>query len=414
MRGAGDGPEIRANLTIGLVADCYRPTTSGVVTSLVELGQELKRRGHHVVVITVDTPPRRVPEPYVYRFPSLPFNVASGFRLGLARPGSVRRILREEGVNLVHTHTEFSLGWAARCAGRAMGLPLVHTGHTLYEHYRHYLSFGGILPRRLIQGYLRAFLRGYDALVCPSRKARDYFEPLVPHLRTVVVGNGISKTSFPTGKPPGPDRARVRQALGISHGARVILYVGRMGPEKRAWQLLNALLPLLQAQEQVRALFVGPGPQYQAMVELAARRGVDGRILFPGAVPWGRMREFYLAADLFTSASLSEVHPMTLLEANACGLPAVVRRDAAYEDLVAHGYNGYLADSDEQLVAILSRLLPDAGELQRLSQNASHLAEHFTAEAHAARLEALYCQLLYTSPAGTQPRARSTARCHPA
>ena len=413
MRGVGDGPEVRARLTIGLAADCYHPTTSGVVTSLAQLAQELKRRGHHVVVITVDTPSRQPTEPHIYRLPSFPFSVASGFRLGLACPGSVRRILREEEVDVVHTHTEFSLGWAARSAARAMGLPLVHTGHTLYEHYRHYLFFGRILPRRLIHSYLRAFLGDYDALVCPSRKAWDYYRPLVPQLRTVIIGNGISRASFSMGQRPGQEKARARKALGIPEGDRVVLYVGRMGPEKRAWQLLNALMPLLQAQEQVRALFVGPGPQHRAMVEAAARRGVDGKILLPGAVPWERMREFYLAADLFTSASLSEVHPMTLLEANSCGLPAVVRRDDAYEGLVLNGHNGYLADSDEQLAATLSRILPDSGELQRLSGNASRLAEHFTAEAHAVHLEALYSQILYPSSAGTQPRARSTARCHP-
>lgn len=394
MRGAGDGEEVRTKLTIGLAADCYYPTTSGVVTSLVQLRQELERRGHQVVVITVDTPPCQMREPHVYRFRSLPFNAASGFRLGLACPGSVRRILRKEGVDVVHTHTEFSLAWATRCAARGMGLPLVHTGHTLYEYYRHYLCFGRILPSQLIGGYLRAFLRGYDALVCPSRKARDYYGPLVPDLRTAVIGNGIARAAFPRGQQAWQVRARARQALGIRTGERVILYVGRMGPEKRAWALLNLLLPVLRAQKQVRALLVGSGPQHRAMVEAAARSDVGRRILFPGAVPWERMPDFYLAADLLVTASLSEVHPMTLLEANACGLPSVVRRDDAYEGLVTNGYNGYLADSDEQLAATLSSILPDLEELQRLSRNASRLAEHASIESHAARLEALYRQLL--------------------
>jgi len=138
------------------------------------------------------------------------------------------------------------------------------------------------------------------------------------------------------------------------------------------------------------------------------------KILLTGAVPWERMNDLYLAADLFASASLSEVHPMTLLEAGACGLPAVVRRDDAYQGLVEDGYNGYLADSDEQLAQTVSRILPDKEKLQRLSRNAQRLAVGLTIEAQATRLEALYQQLLYPSPTGTQPRARSTARCHPA
>lgn len=377
-----------------MVADCYRPTTSGVVTAMLQLARELVRRGHRVVVVTVRTPGCASQEPNVYQFASLPFSTASGFRLGLTTPGAVGQIFQKEGVEVVHTHTEFSLGWAGRWAGQALDLPLVHSAHTLYEHYRHYLFFGRALPPRLIQAYLRAFLRRYDALVCPSAKARTYYRPLVPHLSPVVIGNGISKACLAPRQRAGTERNQIRQALGIQPGERVILYVGRMGPEKRAGQLLNLLLPLLRAQKQVRALLVGNGPLLEAMTEEAQRSGVGRQLLFTGAVPWERVSEFYLAADLFATASLSEIHPMTLIEATACGLPAVVRRDEAYEELVVEGISGYLADTDEQLVERLSRLLPDTDELERLSRNALRQAEHLTIEASAARMEALYCRLV--------------------
>ena len=402
MRGAGDGAEIRSGLTIGLTADCYRPTTSGVVTAIVQLARALERRGHRVIVLTVDTPPNRAWEPGVYRFPSISFSKASGFRLGLATPGAVGRILRREGGEVVHTHTEFSLGWSARRAAQALDLPLVHTAHTLYEHYRHYLFGGRLLPRWGVQVYLKAFLRGYDALVYPSRKAQTYYRPLAPHLRTAIIGNGISRSWVGLGRWTGLEREAARRRLGIEPGEGAILYVGRMGPEKRVRQLLSALLPHLQEQKGVKALLVGCGPQYKPMVEAAAGSGARRQILFAGAVPWERMREFYLAADLFASASLSEVHPMTLIEANACGLPAVVRRDDAYHGLVEDGYNGYLADSDEELAEIVSALLPEIDELRRLSWNAQRLAENLTIEASVIRLEALYQQLL-------RPRAPEAA-----
>jgi 1,2-diacylglycerol 3-alpha-glucosyltransferase len=394
VRGAGDGQEIRASLTVGLTADCYRPTASGVVTAIVQLARALERRGHRAIVLTVDTPPNRAREPGVYRFPSLPFSKASGFRLGLATPGAVGRILRREGVGVVHTHTEFGLGWAARRAAQALDLPLVHTAHTLYEHYRHYLFGGRLLPRWGIQAYLKLFLRGYDALVCPSPKAQAYYGPLAPQARTAIIGNGISSNWVRSERWTGPEREMARKRLGIEPGEGAILYVGRMGPEKRVRQLLTALLPLLQEQKGVKVLLVGCGPLYRPLVEAAAGSGAGQQILFTGAVPWERMRELYLAADLFASASLSEVHPMTLVEANACGLPAVVRRDDAYHGLVEDGYNGYLADSEEELAEIAAALLPDADELRRLSRNARRLAEDLTIEACVNRLEALYQQLL--------------------
>jgi 1,2-diacylglycerol 3-alpha-glucosyltransferase len=106
------------------------------------------------------------------------------------------------------------------------------------------------------------------------------------------------------------------------------------------------------------------------------------------------MPSLYLAADLFASASVSEVHPMTLIEAAACGLPAVVRRDDAYRGLVEDGYNGRLVGSDAELAQVITCLLPDAAELRRLSQNARCLAAGRTVEAQASHLEALYLELV--------------------
>lgn len=363
----------------------------------MQLAGELQRRGHHVVVLTVDAPGGQAAAPGVYRFPSLTFSAASGFRLGLAAPGAVGRILRAEAIDLVHTHTEFSLGWAARTAARALGLPLVHTGHTLYEYYRHYLPLGRLVPGRWLRGYLRAFLRGCDALVCPSPKARGYYAPLAPHLKAAVIGNGLSPAWLVPHQGEGGARERARRALGIRPDERAVLYVGRMGPEKRAWQLLKLLLPLLQGQEGIRAVFAGCGPLLPSLRRAVRRAGVEDKIVFPGAVPWEAMPDLYLAADLFASASLSEVQPMTLLEAAACGLPAVVRRDEAYRELVVDGYNGRQADSDAELAQVIARLLPDAGELRRLSRNARRLAAGLTVEAQAARIEALYRQLLRRS-----------------
>ena len=377
-----------SGLRIALAADCWRPTTSGVVTVIVQLARELVHRGHHVVVVTVDGPGAGASG--VYRFPSLTFSAASGFRLGLAAPGAVLRILRAEAINVVHTHTEFSLGWAARGAARALGLPLVHTGHTLYEHYRHYLPLGRLVPGRLVRGYLRAFLRGYDALVCPSVKAQGYYAPLAPQTRKAIIGNGLSAAWLAPHRRGGEARQRARQALGIQLDERAVLYVGRMGPEKRVGQLFQLLLSLVQGQEGTRAIFAGCGPLLPAMRQAARKAGAEEKILFPGAVPWEEMPDLYLATDLFASASLSEVQPITLLEAAACGLPAVVRRDDAYQGLVEDGYNGCLADSDEQLAQAITRLLPDAAELRRLSHNAQCLAGGHSIEAQAARLQALY------------------------
>jgi 1,2-diacylglycerol 3-alpha-glucosyltransferase len=381
-------------MNVGIFADCYRPTTSGVVTSILQLKDGLERKGHKAIIVTVDTPGCSEEDSTVYRFPSIPFNSASGFRLGLVNQRAVNRIVREEKLDILHTHTEFSLGWAAKRAARTIGLPLVHTAHTMYEEYRHYLFFGQLISPKMIQKYLQLFLSDYNAVVCPSQKARDRLGSSVPHVRTVVVGNGICKTRFYPSPMTKEDKAQARKALGIQSSDKVIIYVGRIAKEKRVLRLLDVLTPLLRKHPHYRALFVGCGPSYKHMIKATARKGVCQQAIFAGSVRWEQIYRLYSIADVFVTASLSEVHPMTLIEASMCGLPIVARRDDGSVDLVKGDYNGYLVDSDRQLAERLSELLSDEAKLLEFSRNGLILSERFNAEAHVEKLESLYQQMI--------------------
>jgi 1,2-diacylglycerol 3-alpha-glucosyltransferase len=377
-------------VNVGIFADCYRPTTSGVVTSLLQLKEGLERRGHKAIVVAVSTPGTVEQDPSVYLFASLPFNSASGFRLGVVNQAAIQRIAHQHQLDIVHTHTEYSLGWAGKRAARRLRLPHIHTAHTLHEEYRHYLFCGRLLSARMVQAYLRRFLSGCDTLVCPSRKAQSYYRSFLPGLRTTVIRNGVCRARLqPTTLTP-EEKVQAREAVGIGASDRVLLYAGRLAKEKRVLELLDALAPLLQRRADLKVLFVGGGPLYGMLIRAAERHNVQRQALLAGTVDWEEMHRYYALADLFVTASLSEVQPMTMIEASMCGLPIVARRDEAFMDLVKEGSNGSQTDSDRQLAEKVSALLADEGRLRQLSANARRLSAEFGAEAHVDQLEALY------------------------
>jgi 1,2-diacylglycerol 3-alpha-glucosyltransferase len=381
-------------MNVGLFADCYAPTVSGVVTSLLQLKQGLEQRGHKVVVFTAATPGYAERDGSLRPFPSLPFNRASGFRLALVNPQAVLRMVRDEALEVIHTHTEYSLGWAGKHAARRLGLAFVHTAHTFHEAYRHYLPLGRAMPVGLVHLYLRRFLANCDMLICPSQKARDYFSTWLPDLSAVVIGNGLSHTHFQPHPLGREQEAQTRLSLGIRPTDQVILYAGRLAREKRVSELLNVLAPLLQAHPQTKGLFVGSGPASADLVAEVERHRLHGQVILAGEVNWSQMYRFYSLAQVFVTASLSEMHPMTLIEASLCGLPVVARRDPAYADLVRNGYNGYLVASDQAIAARAWEILCSEGKRQELSKNAIALSREFSAEAHVRKLEDLYQQLV--------------------
>ena len=397
-------------MNIGLFADCYQPTVSGVVTSLLQLKQGLERRGHKVVVFTVTTPGYPGRDPSVRCFPSLPFNRDSDFRLGLVDPRAVLRMAAEEQLDVIHTHTEYSLGWAGKHSARRMGLPFVHTAHTLHEAYRHYLPLGRAIPIRLVQHYLLRFLSNCDALVCPSEKARTYFQTFLPGVHTVVIGNGVSRSHFQPKPLTEEQAALARQALGLQPTDQVLLYTGRIAQEKRVVELFDALAPLLQAEPRAKALFVGSGPGERDLAAALERNGVGQQVVLVGKVAWWQMHQFYSLAHLFVTASLSEMQPMTLIEASLCGLPTIARCDPAYAGLVRDGYNGYLVASDRAIAARASDLLHDEEKRQRFSEQARALSEAFSAERHVGQLEALYREVMEEKAASSHHRLRMPSK----
>jgi len=219
-----------------------------------------------------------------------------------------------------------------------------------------------------VRRYLSWFLSGCDALICPSLKSRRYFGILAPAVRAVVIENAADDARFRPCRLSRQEREQVRNAFGLDLSDRVILYAGRLGREKRVLELLHALAPLLSRGPHCKALFAGSGPLRETLLAAARRLGVERQVILTGPVQWEKMYTVYAIADLFVTASLSENHPMTCLEAMACGLPIVARRDESFAGLIQDGATGYLIDSDLALTVCAVHLLDDDAKRQAFSE----------------------------------------------
>lgn len=378
-------------MKVALVSDCYLPTRNGVVSAIMELDQGLAGRGHQPLIWASRTPGADFDSSNVQRWPALPFRPQMSLYSGIASPVQMRRVLSAEGVDLVHCHTEFGLGWAAKQAARSLGLPLIHTMHTMYEFYRHYLPG---LPLAIPRTLLRRYLRGIDAIICPSTRARDYLQALDATLPLHVIPNGVNSDRFRPDLLSEELRTQGRAAFGIQPGKRLILAVGRLWHEKRVKPLLETLIPLLQKHADWHLMIVGDGPDRTTLFEMAARAGIEARLTLPGFVQQDHMPGIYALADVYISASLSEVHPLSLIEASLSGLPVLARQDEGCTTVVEEGIGGHLCASDEELAVALTALVADETRRAALATGARRSGLRFRAETHLDRIETIYRQTL--------------------
>ena len=125
------------------------------------------------------------------------------------------------------------------------------------------------------------------------------------------------------------------------------MYVGRIVEEKRIVELLEVLIRVVAKDDNKKVLFVGDGFALKKLQERVVELGLEKKILFAGFVDWLKLNAYYELGDVFVTASLSEMHSMTILEAMCLSLPIVCRYDTSFTDTVFHGENGYFANSDE-------------------------------------------------------------------
>jgi len=407
-------------MKIGIFSDCYVPTPNGVSRSVHHLKEGLEARGHRVTLVTAAgfqgarrgarlsrsdrldgyrNDPVGTDGSRVYRLPSLPFNRSLNLHVAMAAAAAMRRIIEVEGLDIIHTHTEFSIGLAARRAGLDLGIPLVHTFHTMYEDYRHFLPLGGLIPPAAVRRVIGGFLHPFHAVICPSAKARLYLRGILPRDTTVHIPNGIELNGPPRESAGFPDPARRALSIGTPAGPilirrrpsdKVLLYAGRLSPEKRSAHLLAALVPLLQRRRDTVLLLAGSGPLRSHLERTVRRYSMEDRILFTGLLPHRQVLELYTAADLFVTAALSENHPLTLLEAAAAGLPLVVRDDPGNLEMVGDGLNGLRLQSDHAFEPAVSKLLDDSGLLERFGENSLTAAALYDRELQVIRVEEQY------------------------
>jgi 1,2-diacylglycerol 3-alpha-glucosyltransferase len=385
---------------IGLISDCYHPTKNGV-TGMVALQRAgFAARGHEVMVVAPRSPDRtwgdapacdRGPDVATWSLPLLP-----SIRLRLA-PTSSRRLGRELDrfrPDVIHTHTEGPLALAARRAASARGIPTVHTLHTFYEHYLHYVvphGLDGAVAQRLLRAAMARAIRGYDRIVAPSARALEVAASLAPSVPRTLVPNGVA---LAPGVAEPHVLAGLRRRLGIGVHDRLVLSVGRIAPEKRSAQLFDALRPHLSDPGDLKVALVGGGPLLHDLRDRAVRCGIADRIVLPGYLPHQEVLALYRLASVYVTASLSENHPLTLLEAAAAGLPLVARDDGSRTGPVVDGHTGVLADDDDELVAEAIRIGRDPVRRERLGAAARSMAAVHTDQVHLDRMERLYRELL--------------------
>ncbi len=361
-------------MRIGMLVDMYKPNMSGI-TNYVSLNKKvLEALGHQVFVFTFGDLDFDDDELRVIRSPGMPINVNdTGFNLSFRYNRAAQRKVRS--MDLLHVHHPFLSGPLALRYAQRRGIPVIYTNHTRFDLYaQHYLP--SIVPKEVGLAILKTYLPNFsdhcDLIIAPSAGIVSVMRDLGIKSEIKVIPNGIDLSPYQA--PPPLSRAQA----GVPEGAVVLMYVGRMSPEKNLGYLLQSFLGVAAAEPNVVLALIGDGPELPALREQAEQSGLAAKVMFFGRIDYAMVPSHLKLADVFVTASETEVHPFSLIEAMAAGVPALGIDSPGVGDTIVDGENGFLSTSDlAAFTAKLMRLILDSDLRRRMAAKALESAQQY-------------------------------------
>ena len=393
-------------MRIGLFTDTYFPQVSGVATSIRTLKTELEKQGHAVFIFTTtDKDVNRYEDWQIIRIPSVPFFAFKDRRFAYRGFTKALEIAKQYQLDIIHTQTEFSLGLLGIWIARELKIPVIHTYHTQYEDYVHYIAKGMLIRPSMVKYLVRGFLHDVDGVICPSEIVRDLLSKYKVKVEKRVIPTGIELAKFERPEIKEENLAALRSNLGIKEDEKMLLSLSRISFEKNIQAVLNAFAQVLK-EDKVKLVVAGDGPYLDSLKEQAVKLQIQDHVIFTGMIAPGETALYYKAADFFISASTSETQGLTYLESLASGTPVIAHGNPYLDNLISDKMFGTLYYGERELAgAILEALIatPDMSE-QKLADKLYEIsAENFGKRVHEFYLDAMISNKFEQELRGDEP-----------
>ena len=376
-----------------ITTDTYKPMVNGVIISIDNLAEELRKKGHQVRILALSESRAGRKEGDVYYLPSHKAFVYPGARWTMAFSHPYMKEILAWKPDIVHSQSEFFSFRAARIVVNTLHIPHVHTYHTMWEDYTSYVIPIKRVGKVAVSRYIRFAMKKIDLIITPTPKVARALKNYGICAPMVSVPTGIDLSRFRE-EMPMEARIRLREKLGISDKDTVFLFLGRVGYEKNIDMLIRLLKPVMDRKKDQKFLIVGDGPEREKLTQLVKREGLSGQVLFTGMVPQEQVKDYYKIADIFINASQSETQGLTYMEALASGLPTVCLFDPCLEGVIENGKNGYLFRSEQEFSEKIHEILTVPGLREKLSVQAKQSVERYSRETFGNRMERLMLSLV--------------------
>ena len=380
-------------MRIGIFSETYAPYISGLVTSEIMLKKALEKLGHEVYVVTANLESFHYEydkEEKVLKIPGIPTGIYDS-RLTSIYPIKAINKIKAWNLDVIHSQTEFAIGSFARLFAKQYNIPIVHTYHTMYEDYVHYITKGHFnRSSKKIVEYLTKFYcdKTITELIVPTKKAYDLFKEKYNVERNIhIIPTGIEIERFFKENIKQKKLMELKHQYKIKRNDFVLIFVGRIAEEKNIPFIIDVMSNIKE--KNIKLLIIGDGPDKEKYEQYTKEKQTNN-VIFTGKVPWDDIPVYYSLGSAFISASTTETQGLTIIEAMAASLPALCIDDESFNGTVVNDLNGYLFKDEKECKEVILKLYTNKKLTNYLSNGARSSAEKHSSKYFAEQVLDVY------------------------
>jgi 1,2-diacylglycerol 3-alpha-glucosyltransferase len=329
-------------MKILFVSETYYPHINGIYYFIQRLAERLQKHGHEVAVLAPsenkEYTDKVIENIRVFGVPSMSLLMYKAIRIPVPHTlkSKVELVFKTFKPDILHLQNHFSINKAALSVNKKYGLPVVGTNHFMTENFTPFYSFlhmNNFIEKKMWAAFSKVFNQ-LNVVTTPTETGAKLIRPKLA-VDVLPISNGIDLTEFTTAA----DSTSIRIKYGIP-AKPVLLYVGRLDPEKHIDEVLRAVATLNS--DKFCFVITGKGTIKASLEKLVAKLGIEDKVVLTGFVSNEDLPQLYRLSTCYVTASVAELQSIATMEAMASGLPVIAANAGALAELVHDGENGFL------------------------------------------------------------------------
>lgn len=354
--------------TVLFVCDTYYPTVDGVVNVFDNCASRLMEKGFNVFAFVPDYKGKA----YVRSYPVIAAKSVYSGLLNYQIPlpgfdGKVKKALKKLRIDLIHCHSPFFIGKAAKKIHAKRNVPMITTFHSQFRQDFEKAVHVKFIVSLLLNSIMKVFCAS-DEVWTMTPATEGVLRSYGYSGKTRLIPNG---TNFPKPENYEEVRSEARKAFGITDQP-LFLFVGRLVIVKNILFLADVLGILKKEGLNFKAVFAGDGPDRKKLEQQLKKNGVEENCILLGHVSGiEKLNALYSAADLFLFPSKYDMSSIVQIEAASRYLPGAFIKGTVTSYAITDGVNGFAFEGDAESFANgVFDAVTDRERLKRISQKA--------------------------------------------